>query len=283
MARITSRVLTVAIVLTTSKMVWGCMAAEVVVRSQELERTVSHVLIGTLKAFRAVEETPGRFIAEVVVAEAEKGKGLTAGDTIRVRFSSPLALEQLLIVAPTEGHGGGQTTPVPGERLRLYTQLTEGSEFVADYPNCFFALDPRAPMANSAHGWTSADAPAMGLDPAVVAMLAIAGASVSLAFFASHRVRANARRAAQLPMAPLHETAGGETDASPHDLERRVVDGMSGPVAMIGAPSLGFVHGEALALDGMTREITPPAIPGGMPAEFGRIACFEHATSGGSC
>ena len=213
MRHITSRALAVTIVLFSAGGAPACFVSPEdtwIMMSPALERTVSHVLVGRLMNLRPDEESAGRFIAEVLVSQAEKGRGVNPGETVRVRFTSPVALQQLTVAQDRDGHGGGQIIPVPGERIRLYTQLNNDTGFVADYPNCFFGLDRRMPATSSPR------VDPRSADPIVVTTLGIAAGALGLALMLKLRGRSACRGVAVVELSPPDvEIVRADEDESP--------------------------------------------------------------------
>ncbi len=87
----------------------------------DLEKTATHVVLGEVTSIYTKEETVGkwcytRYLAEVHVADVEKGIGLAKGELIYARYWTRRYLGQ---VAPpsTNGHRG---LAKEGETLRIY-------------------------------------------------------------------------------------------------------------------------------------------------------------------
>ncbi len=120
--------------------------AVLIKKSPDLEKSVSHIVVGQLKAYHELKGDPDRFVAEVKVAEVEKGEGIAPGSRVFVRFGSTRTKEQLETERLGQaGCGASKVEPFPGEQLRVYMVLNDDFEYVADHPQCFFALSRTMP------------------------------------------------------------------------------------------------------------------------------------------
>ena len=131
----------------------GFEPTKLIVKSDRLEASSTHVVVGELRAFHELEGgLPAgpmrRYVAEVAVEEVEKGAGLRPGELLYVRFHSPRTPEQLVTERAIPGCGGdAKVDPIPGERLRAYLRLDDAFDYVADHPDCFFAAGRASPRS----------------------------------------------------------------------------------------------------------------------------------------
>ena len=123
----------------------GFDAGSLIERSPELEKAVSHVVVGRFKDLHEMASGSHRFAAEIEVSSVEKGDGVAPGSRIFVHFQSARNKHQMLTERLGSSCGNYKIDPIPGEFLRLYMKLNEDYDFVADYPDCFFYTRPKKP------------------------------------------------------------------------------------------------------------------------------------------
>lgn len=133
------------LLLTSAAARAGFDAGVLIQKSPQLEQTVSHILVGRLVAYHQAKSAPGRYVAEVEVSGVEKGEGISPGARIYVHFSSPRTLAQIKTERVVPDCGDRKIDPLPGEWLRVYTQLNGDYEYVADHPDCFFYTGRKPP------------------------------------------------------------------------------------------------------------------------------------------
>ncbi|HKB05713.1 MAG TPA: hypothetical protein VKD90_26070 [Gemmataceae bacterium] len=97
-------------------------AEKVPLSPEELRKTATHVVVGQVAAVYARTETAGdwkytHYVAEVRVAETEKGDGLKKGDLVYARYWQRQWVGRDKQPPSTIGHRG---LPSNGETIRIY-------------------------------------------------------------------------------------------------------------------------------------------------------------------
>ena len=197
----------IAIILLTSSVARaGFDAGVLITKSPQLEKEVSHVLAGRLKAVHEIKAIPGRDVAELAVTVVEKGTGVVPGDLIYVRFTSPRTLAQIEAERIIPDCGDRKIDPLPGEWARVYTSLNDGFEYVADYPSCFYFIGRKEP-AEIAKGVADS------VTPFTASAIAIAFLAGIVAGF-SLRSRRSAIRSGTLLGDSTNQTGRGEFEGT---------------------------------------------------------------------
>jgi len=97
-------------------------AEKVPLSPEELRSTATHVVVGKVTAVYARTETSGdwkytHYVAEVQIAETEKGEGLKKGDLVYARYWQRQWVSKAEQPPSTIGHRG---LPGQGQMIRVY-------------------------------------------------------------------------------------------------------------------------------------------------------------------
>ncbi|HKA06287.1 MAG TPA: hypothetical protein VKD71_03455 [Gemmataceae bacterium] len=117
-----SRLLLVAPFVIVLATVIPARAEKVPLSPEELRSTATHVVVGKVTAVYTRTETSGdwkytHYIAEVRIAETEKGEGLKNGDVVYARYWQRQWVSKEKQPPSTIGHRG---LPGQGETIRVY-------------------------------------------------------------------------------------------------------------------------------------------------------------------
>jgi hypothetical protein len=108
-----------------------------IIPKDELQKSATHIVVGTVKLIGTEDENDGKFIhrtgvVEIKVSQVEKGEKIEAGDAVYARFWTQAWIGK----GNPPPFGPGHHLPKKGDTVRVYLEKKEGG-YDALLPNGF--------------------------------------------------------------------------------------------------------------------------------------------------